>query len=230
MYGFDWEQVDAMNNVKLIVLLGNPGGKYADNRHNAGRLLAGSLRFGLDWRNRFNGLYAAAALPPVLPGWDGAAYVAEPEAASGEAPVKVHFLAPETYMNLSGKPVAEAASFYKIRCEEILVVHDELELPLGQAAFKEGGGLGGHNGLRSIKAALGSADFWRLRIGIGRPGGRKDPADDISAWVLSDFTSDEAVIVRQVLDSCADALLRALVYGPDSLLPEWNRKRLYPAA
>jgi PTH1 family peptidyl-tRNA hydrolase len=222
-----------MDNVKLIVLLGNPGWKYADNRHNAGRLLAGSLRLGLDWRNRFNGLYAASALPLPVPGWDGAAYVAAPEAAYGAergAPSKVHFLQPETYMNLSGQSVAEAASFYKIRCGEILVVHDELELPLGQAAFKEGGGLGGHNGLRSIKAALGSADFWRLRIGIGRPGGRKDPADDISAWVLSNFTADEAVIVRQVLDSCADALLRALVYGPDSLLPEWNRKRLYPAA
>ncbi|MDR1256968.1 MAG: aminoacyl-tRNA hydrolase [Spirochaetaceae bacterium] len=237
MHGADWEQVDTMNGIKLIVLLGNPGGLYAGNRHNAGRLMAGSLRLELDWRNKFKGLYAAAALPPALPssGWgDGASYVAEQDAVFGVAakmpPSKAHFLMPETYMNLSGQSVIEAASFYKIRCEEILVVHDELELPLGQAAFKEGGGLGGHNGLRSIRAVLGSAGFWRLRIGIGRPGGRKDPDDDISAWVLSDFGADEEAIVRQVLDSCADALLRALVYGPDSLLPEWNRKRLYPAA
>jgi PTH1 family peptidyl-tRNA hydrolase len=135
---------------------------------------------------------------------------------------------PETYMNLSGESVLAAANFYKIPCDRILVVHDELELPLGQAAFKEGGGLGGHNGLRSIREAFGSADFWRLRIGIGRPGGRKDQNDDISGWVLSDFTREEAAVLRQVLDGCAAALIKALLLGPYSLLPEWRKKRLFP--
>ena len=157
-------------------------------------------------------------------------YVADSAAGRGGGPRgTAHFLMPETYMNLSGESVSAAANFFKIPCGEILVVHDELELPLGQAAFKEVGGLGRHNGLRSINACLGSAGFWRLRIGIGRPGGRKDQGGDISAWVLSDFTAGETAVLRQVLDACADALVRALRSGPASLLPEWRRKRLFPA-
>jgi PTH1 family peptidyl-tRNA hydrolase len=227
-----------LKTIRLVVLLGNPGRMYEGNRHNAGRLLAGSLRPAPRWQGKFKGLYA----PVDLSDMDWAAdalqadvlYVADSVADRyGEprdaAHYKAHFLMPETYMNLSGESVAAAANFYKIPCGEILVVHDELELPLGQAAFKEGGGLGGHNGLRSIRACLGSADFWRLRIGIGRPGGRKDQNDDISAWVLSDFTAAEAAVLRQVLDACAAALIKALYAGPDSLLPEWHKKRLFPA-
>jgi PTH1 family peptidyl-tRNA hydrolase len=143
-----------------------------------------------------------------------------------DGPSRLHFLMPETYMNLSGESVQAVASFFKIPPARILVVHDELEIPLGTAAFKLGGGLGGHNGLRSIKACFGTPDFWRLRIGIGRP----EPADrrsgDISGWVLSDFSAAERPVLEQVLDAAAAALVRALVEGPEKLLPEWNKKKL----
>jgi PTH1 family peptidyl-tRNA hydrolase len=128
---------------------------------------------------------------------------------------------PETYMNLSGDSVYAAASFFKIPLEDILVVHDELELSLGTAALKFSGGLGGHNGLRSMKANFGSADFWRLRIGIGRPN-----HDDISAWVLSDFDRAEIPVLEQVLETAAAALVRILSEGPAVLLPEWNKKKI----
>jgi PTH1 family peptidyl-tRNA hydrolase len=196
--------------IKLVAFLGNPGKMYAGNRHNAGRILADNLPFALEWQSKFKGLYAASTIAP---------------------PEKTHFLAPETYMNLSGESAAAAAAaaaYYKIQAGEILVVHDELELPLGEAAFKQGGGLGGHKGLRSIKACLGSTDFWRLRIGIGRPGGKKDPNADISGWVLSDFSAEESAVLRQVLESSAAALLQALLHGPDFLLPAWNRMRICP--
>jgi PTH1 family peptidyl-tRNA hydrolase len=102
-----------------------------------------------------------------------------------------------------------------------MVVHDELELPLGTAAFKFSGGLGGHNGLRSMKACFGTPDFWRLRIGIGRP-----DHDDISGWVLSDFSAAERPVLDHVLVAAAEALVRALLEGPEKLLPEWNKKNL----
>jgi PTH1 family peptidyl-tRNA hydrolase len=127
-------------------------------------------------------------------------------------------------MNLSGESVQAAASFFKIAPDRILVVHDELELPLGTAALKFSGGLGGHNGLRSLRACLGTADFWRLRIGIGRPN-----HNDISGWALSDFTGPEWEILDQVLPAAAAALIRALEEGPETLLPEWNKKILVPA-
>jgi PTH1 family peptidyl-tRNA hydrolase len=225
-----------VKNIKLVVLLGNPGKIYIDNRHNAGRLLSNCLRFDLRWQTKFKGLYSTASIPSNGGQSDiskgSSSYVMEPADSYGDALLdgtKAHFLMPETFMNLSGESVIAAAGFYKIRCEEVLVVHDELDLPLGCAAFKKGGGLGGHNGLRSIKSVFDSADFWRLRIGIGRPGGKKDPAADISAWVLSNFTEDETIILRQVHEACAAALLKALVNGPDSMLPEWNKIRLYTA-
>jgi PTH1 family peptidyl-tRNA hydrolase len=130
---------------------------------------------------------------------------------------------PETYMNRSGDSVYAAASFFKIPPERILVVHDELELPLGTAGLKFSGGLGGHNGLRSVKGTLGTADFWRFRIGIGRPN-----HDDISGWVLSDFTPQERPPLDQVLAASAEALVRILAEGPETLLPEWHKKRIWP--
>ena len=96
-------------------------------------------------------------------------------------------------MNLSGDSIGEIAHFYKIKPEEILVIHDELELPVGTMSLKWSGGLGGHNGLRSTKSNLGTQDFWRLRFGIGRPN-----HDDISGYVLSDFTKDERIILSQI--------------------------------
>ena len=145
---------------------------------------------------------------------------ADRSAGGSTGPSRLHFLMPLTYMNLSGDSVGEVAAFFKIPAERILVIHDELELPLGTASLKFSGGLGGHNGLRSIKARLGTADFWRFRIGIGRPN-----HDDISGWVLSDFSKDETPLLGQVLDAGGTALGQILSYGPEFLLPEWNKKK-----
>jgi PTH1 family peptidyl-tRNA hydrolase len=176
--------------LRLTAFLGNPGAEYARNRHNAGRLLLSVLPFygNLSWTKKFKGLYAVHQVS------------AETE--------KTHFLMPETYMNLSGESVLAAATFFKIKPEEIIVIHDELELPLGTVAFKFAGGLGGHNGLRSMKQHLGTAEFWRLRIGIGRPIG----STDIAAWVLSNFSAEEQALLEPVLEAAAAALLGAL--GP----------------
>jgi PTH1 family peptidyl-tRNA hydrolase len=177
-----------------LVFLGNPGKKYAKTRHNAGRMLAARLPFPLSWRKKGNALFAAL-----------------PAAArdSGAPAAPVYCLQPESFMNLSGIAAAEAAAFYRIPPECILVVHDELELAPGSAALKYGGGLGGHNGLRSIKSSLGSADFQRLRIGIGRPPGEKGEAD-VSGWVLSGFTPEELPLLERALDSALGLLLGAL--------------------
>lgn len=157
--------------VKLYLFLGNYGREYRGNRHNVAWQFMESLWLypGLSWQRGFKGRWAA---------YDG------PEG-------RVWLLAPETYMNLSGDSAAELARFYKIAPEEILVVHDELELGFGFYGLKKGGGLGGHNGLRSMKERFGTADYLRLRLGIGRP----DHAD-VAGYVLSDFTKDE----REKLD------------------------------
>jgi PTH1 family peptidyl-tRNA hydrolase len=182
--------------------------------------LAEALPFfpALDWKKKYRGLYAA------LEGGRLRSYAGtgpETKEDPGVPAEKVHLLLPETYMNLSGDSVFAAAAFFKIKPEQILVVHDELELSLGQVSLKFSGGLGGHNGLRSMKARFGTADFWRLRIGIGRPN-----HDDISGWVLSDFSPPERVILEPVLEAAAAVLSHALVFGPQSLLPEWNKKNI----
>jgi PTH1 family peptidyl-tRNA hydrolase len=202
--------------IELIAFLGNPGQEYAKNRHNVGRLLAEFLPFSrsLNWQKKYKGLYAGLDRAMLWASYPGTAQVPE-------APARFHFLMPETYMNLSGESVQAAASFFKVPTANILVVHDELEIPLGTASFKFSGGLGGHNGLRSIKACFGSSDFWRLRIGIGRPN-----HDDISGWVLSDFSVAEKPALDQVLRAAAAALTQALLDGPEKLLPEWNKKKL----
>ncbi|MDR2864352.1 MAG: aminoacyl-tRNA hydrolase [Spirochaetaceae bacterium] len=220
----------------MLVFLGNPGSEYAGNRHNTGRFLADNFSFSLYWRNNFKGLFSTLPVESISASHkDG--FVAEteqhylsvpPGATKGKTPVEantLYFLKPETYMNLSGRSVQAAAIFYKIPAKNILVVHDELELPLGQAALKFSGGLGGHNGLRSIKESLGTADFWRLRIGIGRPAGEKANTD-ISDWVLSDFSPEETPVLSRVLSDCASAVERAISLGPQALLPEWNKKKI----
>ena len=138
-------------SIRLIVGLGNPGPEYEQTRHNAGFWLvdnlANELRCKLAREARFN------------------AFVAKTSIAGQE----VWLLEPQTYMNRSGQSVGGLARFYKIAAEEILVVHDELDLPPGSAKLKKGGSSGGHNGLKDITAALGTQDYWRLRLGIGHP-------------------------------------------------------------
>ena len=213
--------------IELVGFFGNPGKEYSQNRHNVGFLLAEKLPFHnvLSWQKKFKGLYAAmdrSRLIEFLPG----EFSAPPEAAS-----RLHFVKPQTYMNLSGESVSQAASFFKIKSESVLVVHDELELPLGTISLKFSGGLGGHNGLRSMKACFGTADFWRIRIGIGRPdkrlpgeGGPVGSGEGIVDWVLSDFSSGEMEILNSGFEAVTELLLRALTGEPENLLDEWKKK------
>ena len=211
--------------IELAAFLGNPGKEYSGNRHNAGFLLAEKLPFydSLSWQKKFSGLYAVMESSRLNEHFKG-----EPQLPDNR---RIHLVKPETFMNLSGKSVSKSAGFFKIKSDAILVVHDELELPLGTISLKFSGGLGGHNGLRSMKACFGTADFWRIRIGIGRPdsrlpgeGGPPGSGEGIVDWVLSDFGAAEAELLDRVLEAGAELLLRALVDGPEGLLPVWAKK------
>ncbi|HHE9992631.1 TPA: aminoacyl-tRNA hydrolase [Haemophilus influenzae] len=174
-----------MSEIKLIVGLGNPGEKYADTRHNAGEWLVERLarRFKvlLNPENKFFGKTARTL-------------VNEKE---------VRLLVPTTFMNLSGKAVGALASFYRIKPEEILVIHDELDLPAGIAKLKQGGGHGGHNGLKDIVAQLGNNNnFYRLRIGIGHPGHR----DLVAGYVLNKPSPADRDALEKVLDEATDCV------------------------
>jgi peptidyl-tRNA hydrolase, PTH1 family len=174
----------------LIVGLGNPGPEYAGNRHNAGFLVADELatRASVKFkRDRSRAHVATGRL-------DG---------------VQVVLAKPMTFMNLSGGPVAALRTFYKIPTERIVVVHDELDIPFGSIRLKLGGGDNGHNGLRSVSSALHTRDYYRVRIGIGRPPGRMDPAD----YVLRDFPKSERSELPEIVDRSADAVEALLSRG-----------------
>ena len=167
----------------LIAGLGNPGSGYAGNRHNCGFMVADVLadRMGAPFkRDRSRARVAVGRL----------------------ASCPVTLAKPQSFMNLSGRPVAALRTFYKIPVERIVVIHDELDIPFGTVRLKQGGGDNGHNGLRSVTAALGSRDYLRVRVGIGRPPGRMDPAD----FVLHDFSAAERKVLPDVLERCADAV------------------------
>ena len=165
----------------LVVGLGNPGREYARNRHNVGRMVVDELarRHGGAWRSKFSGRLAEVRV-------DGH---------------KVALLKPETYMNESGRSVQAAARFFKVEPDAILVVHDEGDFELGRLQARKGGGLAGHNGLRSVAKQLGTPDFLRLRVGVGRPG-RGDPRP-LADYVLSDFEphDDAERIVARAADA-----------------------------
>lgn len=164
--------------MKLIVGLGNPGKEYESTRHNAGfhwiDCLADELKIALKPEARFQGLCARITLENK----------------------DLWLLEPQTYMNRSGQSVAALCRFYKILPEEIVVVHDELDLLPGVAKLKQGGGLGGHNGLKDIVAQLGTRDFWRLRIGIGHPGDR----DAVVRYVLHSPRKEEVPLINEAID------------------------------
>ena len=174
----------------LIAGLGNPGPRYAGNRHNAGYLVADLLaaRMGVRFKRDSSGAAVAAGWLAGLP---------------------VTLGKPLSYMNLSGRPVAALRSFYKIPAQRVLVVHDELDIPFGVIRLKLGGGDNGHNGLRSVTAALATRDYYRARLGIGRPPGRMDPAD----FVLRDFSAAERKQLPGLIDRCADAVQTLLARG-----------------
>jgi peptidyl-tRNA hydrolase, PTH1 family len=183
----------------LIVGLGNPGREYVGNRHNAGRMVVDLLagRIGARFKRH-----------------RGRADIAEGVLA-GE-PVTLGI--PRDYMNLSGGPVAALRDFYKIPPGRIVVVHDDLDLAFGDVRLKRGGGAGGHNGLRSVTAALGSPDYYRVRFGIGRPPGRMDPA----VYVLRDFSATERKELPLVIDRCADAVEALLRDGLEAAQNEFH--------
>lgn len=214
--------------IRLAAFLGNHGSQYEKTRHNVAWQFAAALPFcaELRWQEKFKGEWAYMEFPLF------AKIAAEsfPQILNAEgelplpksAPEKIYFLKPHTFMNLSGESIAALASFFKIGADEILVLHDELELPLGTFGLKWAGGLAGHNGLRSAKATLGTQDFWRIRFGITKPAGR-----DIADYVLSNFSGDEAITMSIVFEKAGELFARAILANDaQRLLPKWGKVKV----
>jgi len=185
------------SNIRLVAGLGNIGREYTKTRHNAGFWFANAL---------------AAEL--------GATFEANPKFAGDVAKAgNLRLVKPATYMNLSGRSVGTLANFYAIAPEEILVVHDELDLKPGVVKMKLGGGVAGHNGLKDIRAALGSADFWRLRLGIGHPRESELSEQQVVDYVLKPPRPDE----REAIDA---AIAKALAVWPSIAAGDLERAML----
>lgn len=186
----------------LLVGLGNPGREYAGNRHNVGFVVADLLasrvgaRFGRHKR-------AVADVAEGRLGFGGPRLI---------------LVKPLTFMNLSGAPVSSLAQFFKVPVEQVLAVHDELDVPFGQVRAKRGGGEGGHNGLRSMSKSLGSKEYARVRFGVGRPPGRQEPAD----YVLSDFSGAERKELEFLVDRAADVAEAVVLEGV-----EWAQNKYH---
>ncbi|MBV9723078.1 MAG: aminoacyl-tRNA hydrolase [Mycobacterium sp.] len=182
----------------LVVGLGNPGPNYAHTRHNLGFMVADRLAARLGSKFKVHKRSGAEIVTGRL----------------GGRPVVL--AKPRSYMNESGRQVGPLAKFYSVPAADLVVIHDDLDIEFGQLRLKIGGGEGGHNGLRSVATALGTRDFQRVRIGIGRPPGRKDPA----AFVLENFTAVERPDVPAVCEQAADATELLIQLG---LEPAQNR-------
>ena len=187
--------------MRLLVGLGNPGSKYERTRHNVGFRVAEEV---------------ARACNAALDGSKFGALIGQGRA--GKEPVIV--LMPQTFMNVSGESVGPAARFWKVGPEATVVVHDDMDLEFGRVQIKIGGGDGGHNGLKSLRQHLGTPDFVRIRIGVGRPPQGWDPAD----YVLSKFTGDEENQLREIIETATLAALDALKEGPLLAMNRWNRR------
>jgi len=191
----------------LIVGLGNPGRKYEKNRHNLGFMCLN--HFARTQGIRFDRKQGKARI------------------GSGEvAGNKIIVARPQTYMNQSGQSVARLISKFNINLDNLLVIHDDLDLPLGKIRIRQGGGSAGHKGVESITAELGSQDFSRLRVGIGRPpaveGSTGISETDIIAYVLSDFTPEEKQTVTQVIPRSSEAILCLLTEGLTAAMNKYN--------
>lgn len=184
----------------LVVGLGNPGPTYAGNRHNIGFLVADELA------TRFTGRFGAHK---------ARADVVEARVIGGP---RLVLAKPRAYMNEAGGPVAGLASYFSVAPDRLIAVHDELDLPYDTLRLKFGGGDNGHNGLRSIRRSLDTGDFFRVRVGIGRPPGRMDPAD----FVLRDFAASEKKVLPLVVDRAADAVEALVADGLDSAQQRFN--------
>ena len=194
-----WRRGERDSSLDLLVVgLGNPGREYAQNRHNVGQLVVEELarRHDGSWRAKFSGRLAEVRI-------DGH---------------KVGLLKPETFMNESGRSVQAAAKFYKLEPDAILVVHDESDLEPGRLQARLGGGLAGHNGLRSIAQHLGTPEFLRLRVGVGRPG--RGDRRDLADYVLSSFEPDEDV--EAIVARAAEAVETLDAEGLESAQRRFN--------
>jgi peptidyl-tRNA hydrolase, PTH1 family len=182
----------------LVAGLGNPGREYERTRHNVGWLVLDELarRHGGSWRSKFSGSLAEVRL--------------------GDA--RLALLKPETYMNESGRSIGAAARFFKVEPEQLLVVHDDVDLEPGRLQARRGGGLAGHNGLRSLAQHLGSQEFLRLRIGVGRPG--RGDRRSVSDWVLSPFAVEDDV--EALVSRAADAVEAIVDEGLDAAQARFN--------
>jgi peptidyl-tRNA hydrolase, PTH1 family len=177
-----WRRGERASSLDLLVVgLGNPGREYVRNRHNVGHMVVDELarRHAASWKSKFSGQLADIRIDDH----------------------KVALLKPETYMNDSGRSVKAAAQFYKLEPDAILVIHDDSDLEPGRLQARRGGGLAGHNGLRSVAQHLGTPDFLRLRVGVGRPG--RGDRRDLADYVLSDFEphEDEEALVRRAAEA-----------------------------
>ncbi|MEZ4321103.1 MAG: aminoacyl-tRNA hydrolase [Myxococcota bacterium] len=185
--------------MQLVVGLGNPGGRYARTRHNVGFMVVDRVarRWGASVeRKQFKALVDSARVGSQ----------------------SVVLCKPQTYMNLSGEAVVSLRGYYKVEPEDVLVVHDDVDLPLGDVRLKKGGGHGGHNGLRDLQGRLGTAGFGRVRVGVSRPPAGWDTAD----YVLADFRDDEQVLLEDSLDLAADAVEAALTSGLQAAMQKVN--------
>ena len=189
----------------LVVGLGNPGPAYAGHRHNIGYLVVDELV-----RRQGSPLKAhKSGRAEVLEGRFG---------APGADVPRVVLMRPRTYMNEVGGPVKQLAGFYGVPPERVVAIHDELDIPFETMRVKLGGGDNGHNGLRSMRSSLGTGDFYRLRVGIGRPPGRQDPAD----FVLSNYSSAERKLLPLEVDRAADAVESLVTQGLERTQQQFN--------
>ncbi len=186
------ERMDGMADAWLVVGLGNPGPRYELTRHNVGQLVVDELAARRSEAFKQHKANARAAETWLRPGGP-----------------KIVLAKPNSFMNVSGGPVAGLAKFYGIEADRIVVVHDELDIPFDTIKLKVGGGHGGHNGVRDIAKALGTAEFPRVRVGIGRPPGRQDPAD----WVLDPFGPSERQNLGILVGDAADAVEQLIDEG-----------------
>ena len=191
--------------MKLIVGLGNPGRGYANNRHNMGFMCL--THFARTQGIRFDKK-------------QGQARIGSGEAAGSQVVV----VKPQTYMNLSGQSVSRLVERFKINLSDLLVIHDDLDLPLGKIRIRQGGSSGGHKGIGSIINELGSQDFLRLRVGIGRPimSTSEISEDDTIAYVLSDLTPDEKQVIDKVVPRVGEAILCLLTESPTIAMNKYN--------
>jgi PTH1 family peptidyl-tRNA hydrolase len=204
--------VSMSENRWLVVGLGNPGPTYAGNRHNVGQMVVDELA------RRVGARFAAHR---------GRAATAEVRLGTGPGGVPgpaVVLVKPTCFMNVSGGPVASMSRYFKIDRAMVVVVHDELDIPFAEVRLKRGGGEGGHNGVRSVSAALGTREYIRVRVGIGRPPGQMDPAD----FVLRGFSSRERLDLPWLLDAAADAVELIVTAGLEAAQLRFHTRTVEP--